>query len=160
VVVGGGELCIEINAGCLDGSLDHTEHAGEGDGQSLATIVETLPFEIRRCGMAVRMIVPAQATAGKSGERNAPLIALISRALDWYERLDSGAIESVRALAMAENKGTSFVSRVIQLAFLAPDIIEAIALGTQPPELTADRLLRSVPLPENWQSQRELLGFR
>jgi len=85
--------------------------------------------------------------------------ALISRALDWYERLDSGAIESVPALAMAENEVTSFVSRVIQLAFLAPDIIEAIALGTQPPELTADRLLRSVPLPENWQSQRELLGF-
>jgi hypothetical protein len=51
------------------------------------------------------------------------------------------------------------VSRVLPLAFLAPDIAEAILDGRQPPELTASRLKRLRNLPLNWEQQRRYLGF-
>jgi hypothetical protein len=53
----------------------------------------------------------------------------------------------------------SYVCRVIRLAFLAPDITEAILAGRQPRGLTAERLVRSSRLPIRWQEQRKLLGF-
>ena len=63
------------------------------------------------------------------------------------------------AIAKAEGVGASFVIRVTYLAFLAPDIVEAIQRGTHPATLTADRLIRSAPSPLNWEDQRRLLGF-
>jgi len=45
------------------------------------------------------------------------------------------------------------------LAFLAPDIVEAILDGTQPVDLTAETLSRLPDLPVSWADQRALLGF-
>jgi len=50
------------------------------------------------------------------------------------------------------------VSRILPLALLAPDIVEAILKGRQPVELTAARLKR-IRLPLSWVEQRRLLGF-
>jgi hypothetical protein len=46
----------------------------------------------------------------------------------------------------------------LPLAFLAPDIVEAILQGRQPVELTVLRLKR-IGLPLSWVEQRRLLGF-
>src|SRR6267378_5981977 len=51
-----------------------------------------------------------------------------------------------------------YVSSLLPLAFLAPDIVEAVAAGRQPPELTAHRLIRTVELPIAWAAQKQLLG--
>ena len=51
------------------------------------------------------------------------------------------------------------VSRVLQLAFLAPDIIEAVLDGRQPVALTARYLKRLKPVPTSWSEQRRILGF-
>jgi site-specific DNA recombinase len=45
------------------------------------------------------------------------------------------------------------------LAFLAPDIVEAILAGTQPVELTAETLTRHADLPLSWADQKRSLGF-
>jgi hypothetical protein len=47
----------------------------------------------------------------------------------------------------------------LPLAFLAPQIIEAIAAGRQPAELTAHRLIRNIDLPIDWAAQKRSLGF-
>ena len=44
------------------------------------------------------------------------------------------------------------------LAFLAPDIVEAILAGTQPVDLTAETLTRR-DLPLSWSEQKSLFGF-
>ncbi len=58
----------------------------------------------------------------------------------------------------AEIKGVDnrFVGRALQLAFLAPDIVEALANGRCPPEWTSERLLRQENLPLSWIEQRRL----
>jgi DNA invertase Pin-like site-specific DNA recombinase len=50
-------------------------------------------------------------------------------------------------------------TRILPLAFLAPDIVDAILDGRQPVELTSTRLRRHRPIPLSWQHQRRLLGF-
>jgi hypothetical protein len=47
----------------------------------------------------------------------------------------------------------------LPLAFLAPDIVEAILEGRQPIELTAARMMRIRDLPLSWAEQRQRLGF-
>lgn len=64
------------------------------------------------------------------------------------------------AIGKREKVGKRYVSRIIRLAFLAPDIVEQIVTGCQPPELTAESLLRDRRrLPPVWESQHLMLGF-
>jgi hypothetical protein len=51
------------------------------------------------------------------------------------------------------------ISRILPLAFLAPDIARSIVEGRHPPELTARRLKRLKPLPSLWDDQRKALNF-
>ena len=62
-------------------------------------------------------------------------------------------------IAAAESVSTSYVTRVIYLSFLAPDIVDLIVRGEQPPELNLEHLMRLVPIPACWQEQRKLLGM-
>ena len=52
-----------------------------------------------------------------------------------------------------------YVSRVINVALLAPDIVQAIERGDHPIKLNTTKLLTSVPFPMDWQTQREMLGM-
>ena len=62
-------------------------------------------------------------------------------------------------LAATNNVNPSYFTRVLRLAYLAPDIVEAIVAGRQPPELTANRLVRIHDLPIDWPGQRGHLSF-
>lgn len=46
----------------------------------------------------------------------------------------------------------------MNLAFLAPKIVEAIAAGSQPLELTAEALAERIDLPLAWTAQEEVVG--
>ncbi|HXV73235.1 MAG TPA: hypothetical protein VD713_00750 [Sphingomonadales bacterium] len=45
------------------------------------------------------------------------------------------------------------------MAFLAPEIVEAILKGQQPEDLTLQKLVRHTTLPLAWADQKGLLGF-
>ena len=53
-----------------------------------------------------------------------------------------------------------YVSQVLPLAFLAPDIVAMILDGRHPPDLTAERLIKHTKLPVDWAQQRRLLIAR
>ncbi|SDB28911.1 hypothetical protein [Belnapia rosea] len=53
----------------------------------------------------------------------------------------------------------SYATRLVRLAWLAPDIIEAILHGRQPANLSASRLMQDTRIPTDWQDQRQALGF-
>ena len=52
-----------------------------------------------------------------------------------------------------------YATRLVRLAFLAPDIVAAILAGKQPPGLTANKLMADTRLPLDWRDQRAALGF-
>jgi hypothetical protein len=66
--------------------------------------------------------------------------------------LDSGDFATIAELAEREGIASSYMTRVLRLTLLAPDIVEAILDGKQGPEVTLARMLE--PLPTDWLSQR------
>ena len=63
-------------------------------------------------------------------------------------------------IASQEHVTPGYVSRLLRLSSLAPDIITAIVDGKNPPQLTAKKLMRlALQIPVDWIAQRKLLGF-
>ncbi len=87
------------------------------------------------------------------------LIKLVARAHCWFEDLKTGKVNQVRDIAKREKMYPADVSRILPLAFLAPDIVTAILTGEQPVDLTPQKLKRLKDLPLDWQDQRHVLGF-
>ena len=83
------------------------------------------------------------------------MIKAIARAFRWQKLLENGTYGCLEEIARAEKIGSSFVSRVVRLALLAPDIVEAILAGKQPADLTLKDLM--APFPVEWAGQLVLL---
>jgi site-specific DNA recombinase len=83
----------------------------------------------------------------------------IARAHQWFAQVVSGEVKSLAELAAREGVHYRFVGKVIRLAFLAPEILEAIAEGRQPAELTTEGLTKHLQLFIDWDDQRQLLDF-
>jgi hypothetical protein len=66
-------------------------------------------------------------------------------------------VNSLRAIAEALQVNERYVSRVLRAALLAPDIVEAILVGRQSPQLSVDKLRFGPPLL--WDEQRQAFGF-
>ena len=74
------------------------------------------------------------------------------------ELLDEGVYASVSDIGDAENISKGYVSRILRLALLAPDIIEAILGGGANQSLMLQQL--EGPLPVTWLEQRGMLVRR
>jgi len=134
-------------------------HLGVGSGglRSSETIQLEIAAEMRRLGKEKRLIVSAHAPKTKP---DSVLIKAVIRARRWFNMLKDGTVESISELARIEDVQRTYTSRLIPLAFLAPDITEAILEGRQPIDLSLDRLLEAMPLPLAWTAQRTMFGFR
>ena len=87
------------------------------------------------------------------------LIRLLARAHAMRKELETGHHDSIDACARAMGATASYFSRIVRLAYLAPDITAAILEGRQPSSLSATRLVETPGLPLGWGEQRKALGF-
>lgn len=85
------------------------------------------------------------------------LIKIIARSHAWWNELLYGKVKTSAEIVAREKLDKGYVSRVLDLAFLTPDIVEAIVAGYQPADLTAQHLLRGIKLPLDWAEQRRML---
>ncbi|MDP6429868.1 MAG: hypothetical protein QF393_17775, partial [Rhodospirillales bacterium] len=111
--------------------------------------------EMRRRGVERKIVL-------SPNEAQAPddkLIKLIADTRNWFDQLATGKATTVREIATQKHMDENDISRFLPLAFLAPDIVETILAGKQPPELTAEKLKRLKSLPLSWEEQRQTLGF-
>jgi len=121
------------------------------------SLVKFVPIEIRRRGVEMKMVLEGDATPARI---DLPLLKAIARARRWSNELIAGTVASVDELAKREHLDRRSVRRQIRLGFLAPRIVEAIAEGRQPPELTVIALARRLDLPTLWSAQEVSLGIR
>ena len=113
---------------------------------------------LQRSGSQTRLVVAPDAADERPARRDESLIKAVARGYAWYERLVSGEVNSLRAIADELRVNERYVSRIFRCAFLAPDIVKAILEGRQPPELTVEKLRLGAPLL--WTEQRNSFGFR
>ncbi len=148
IVVAPGNLRIEISKSGLSDLTDIEPGAVQSH-------VVDLPFTIRRRGVENRIVIPG---SGKPLAPDADLIKVVATARAWFTSLATGEAETIKDIAQTEDVDPGDVSRFLPLAFLAPDIVEAILDGKQPVELTAEKLKRLRSLPYSWEDQRKVLG--
>jgi DNA invertase Pin-like site-specific DNA recombinase len=118
-----------------------------------------VPVQMRRRGVESRLVIQAERNHFQASADPA-LVKAVGRAMRWWEMLNEGKVKSIPEIAAQEGMKERYVQRVLPLAMLAPDIVEAIAAGRQPADLTAQTLLLRTEIPVCWKTQRQLLGFR
>ena len=123
--------------------------------ESENSVVLSVPARLKRAGMGMKMVVEGK----REAKPDPGLIKLIIKAHEYQEKLVKGRVSSLSEIAEREGVSGSYITRVIRLSFLAPDIIKAIILGNHPPTLTAASLNRASRLPLDWEEQRKTLGF-
>lgn len=86
-----------------------------------------------------------------------PLVIALARAFRWQELLDSGEVKSISDLARRCNVDASYVSRIMRLTLLAPEIVTSILVGQEPSHLSLEMLTKV--LTTNWIEQIKQLNF-
>ena len=120
------------------------------------TATVSIPVRFRQRGGRKQILSPPGATPWSPAPCvETALLKAIVRAQRWRLMLESGEYHSSAELAKAEKVNASYLSRILRLTLIAPDIVEAIVAGRQPSTLQLDDLLK--PLPAIWASQNAKL---
>lgn len=110
-----------------------------------------VPFRVIKRGGRKEMQLPD--TPSQRSRVDNTLVKAIARAFRWQHMLESGKHATLLDLARAEKINPSYVSRVLRLTLLAPDIVETILDGRQDREVTLTRAME--PFPIGWNEQRD-----
>lgn len=121
------------------------------DSVNPAALAFTASFQHRKRGVETKLIIGA--AANKACDEI--LIRNIAKAQQFYDAIKRG--QSFEDIAKSENLSTRRVMQIIDFAFLAPAIVQAVVAGGQPMGLTTKWLSRN-PMPSDWQAQRQLVG--
>jgi hypothetical protein len=96
-----------------------------------STLVVRIPMRFQRRGGRKRIVAPngSAIVPASKPQPDGTLVKALARAWRWQRLLDSGVYASVSDIGDAENISKSYVSRILRLALLAPDIVEGILAG-------------------------------
>ena len=90
-----------------------------------------------RRGAETKLVLPGLAQEKHSSRCDPALIKAIARGRAWFEELATGRARSLQVLAKRDGISRRYIRRLISLAFLSPQLVEAILQGRQSVELTA-----------------------
>jgi hypothetical protein len=115
------------------------------------TVTVHVPFRIVKRGGRKEMVLPPGTVQQHKTDNT--LVKALARAFRWLRMLESGQFATIAELADGENIAPSYLTRVLRLTLLAPDIVEAILDGKQGLQLTLAGLME--PFPPEWEEQRK-----
>jgi len=117
-------------------------------------VTVTVPFTIRKRG-GRKLVITPDGTAASPAPRtrvDSALLKALARGFRWRKLLETGDYATIEEIADAENINSSYVSRVLRMTLLSPEIVEVILAGRQPPGLTMAKAIQRFPL--HWRDQR------
>jgi hypothetical protein len=113
------------------------------------TITVHVPFSLVKRGGRKEMVLPVDRSTPRQTDDT--LVKALARAFRWKRMLDTGEFSTIADLAQRERIASSYMTRVLQLTLLAPDVVEAILDGRQGPEVTLARAMRPFPVQRQGQ---------
>ncbi len=139
---------------------ENTDSASTDEAEQNDTKTWVLPLSLRRYGREVKVMLGDRLTP--IPQPHSMLVQGLQRALKkaliWNDGLLSGKTASLAKIAQQENVTQRYIAQMIRLAYLAPDIQEAIIKGKIPPTWTVDQFRESIPL--DWEHQRLKFNLR
>jgi hypothetical protein len=123
-----------------------------------ANITVHVPLTIRSRGGRKLVITPDGSPGVPLSRTRADpaMVKALARAHRWKQLLEEGRYASLSEMAKAERIDRSYLGKMLRLTLLAPDIVEAILDGRQPPHIGLPALLQSVP--SMWDEQRSMIA--
>lgn len=115
------------------------------------TMTIHVPFRVVKRGGRKEMQLPEGAALPRRTDNT--VVKALARAFRWKRMLESGEFGTIAELAEREGIAPSYMTRVLRLTLLAPDIVQAILDGRQGPEVTLALVLE--PVPAAWNEQRQ-----
>jgi DNA invertase Pin-like site-specific DNA recombinase len=152
VIVDERTLTIKLRRGLLLGA-DLPSTSGDYSNNAVE-LIEAVAF--KRSGIETRLVLPGLAQ-DRSSRCDPALVKAIARGRAWFEELATGRARSLQELARRHGITRRYIRRLVGLAFLSPQLVEAILQGRQPVALTATRLTE-LDLPLDWTEQHKLLA--
>jgi hypothetical protein len=127
-----------------------------GGGMDEHTITVHVPMTLKKRGGRKLVVTPDGAPWAPRPRVDNAMVKALARAFRWRRQLDDGVHATIEDLARARRVAPSYVSAILRLTLLAPEIVESILDGRQRADLQLDDLLRTFPL--EWLGQRLLFG--
>jgi hypothetical protein len=128
----------------------------EGDASTHRLRIDT---RLKRCGGEIRLVLLGDDKQERLSKPDPNLIRAMAKAHAWARQLIAGEVASITEIAKRSDTSRSRASSILTLAFLAPDIVEAILDGRQPPEVNLELLTGTGGIPLSWVEQRRLYGI-
>jgi DNA invertase Pin-like site-specific DNA recombinase len=154
IIVDEKTITIKLRRGPLSGG-DAPSCASDEPSDSALELTAAVAFTRR--GAETKLVLPGLAQQNHSSRCDPALIRAIARGRAWFEELATGRARSLQVLARREGISRRYIRRLVALAFLSPELVEAILQGRQPVELTTTRLAE-FDLPLDWTEQHKLLA--
>ena len=157
ITVAQDKVTIEIERKKLAERLLDQEALSTSEVKDRQAIMIEVLIRFRRRGVETKLIV---LDARNLLPSLTPISSRLSmRSHEWFGRIASGEANGLGDIARTERLCRTYVTRVLCLAFLAPEITKAILAGQQPTELTAKRLICSaLEIPLLWTDQFAFLS--
>ena len=114
------------------------------------TVTLHVPFRIVKRGGRKEMQLPEGATQSRRADNT--LVKAMARAFRWKRMLESGEFATIAELAEREGIAPSYMTRMLRLTLLAPEVIERTLDGLQPEGMMLPRLME--PFPPEWEIQK------
>lgn len=123
------------------------------------SIVVNIPMKFKKRGGRREIIVPEGLPnySTDTTEFQKPMVIALARAHRWMELLEIGKVKSMAELAKKFGVDASYLSRILRLTLLAPDIVEMIFAGREPSGLSLEKLTKTLPV--DWVEQRNKFKF-
>ena len=119
------------------------------------TITVRVPISIRKRGGRKVVLAPDGTLMATQKlfcqQADNAMVKAIARAFRWREMLEDGSHATISEIAAAESINVSYVSRVLRLTLLAPNIIDSLISGRHAAAITLATLMR--PFPALWIDQ-------
>jgi DNA invertase Pin-like site-specific DNA recombinase len=158
VVVGRSEISVALDLDELYRLLTGEDPPAQSKSKRRPVdLVLKAPVILKRSGIETKLVYPGGPPPKAHKRTVKALQEALLKSMQWNEAILSGDVPSFEALIRRDDLNPRQTHRLRKLAFLAPDIIEAIILGQIPETLSLEVLKRD--FPSAWDAQRRHFGF-
>lgn len=119
------------------------------------TIRVVVPLHIRKRNGRPKILPPDDVHLSESRGQQPHVLRAVARAWNWRQQLESGAAATIQDIAAAEKVSDRFVSRMVRLAYLAPEVLECLLIRRIPPAVSLNNLSAAAERP--WAEQMGLV---